>query len=109
MHEQKIGILPQKEEMLDRLLAVDSTEYFENRLYPELTRFAGQERAPSGVVLMLQLAIHNYTQDMSIDMSIMAKVQLSLLMEDFIDALCPDAEIATAAKDFYALSMKGDI
>ena len=94
--------LPSKEEMLQRLLKVDDSYHMQERFYPLLTRHGGEQRVAMGVVMMLQLSIHDYTQGMP---AMMASL-VSMRMNDLIDALCPDAEIATEAKTFYEQVME---
>lgn len=89
--------LPSKEEMLQRLLNVDSNPHAQQKFYPLLTEHGGEQKLAQGVVLMLQLAIHDYTQGLP---AIMVTL-LNMRMNDFIDALCPDKEIAAEAKAFY--------
>ncbi len=93
--------LPAKEEMLQRLLKVDDNSHAQEKFYPLLTKHGGEQRVAMGVVLMLQLAIHDYTQGMPAMMMSL----LNMRMNDFIDALCPDAEIAAEAKTFLGQAM----
>lgn len=93
--------LPSKEEMLQRLLKVDDNSHVQQKFYPLLTKHGGEQRVAMGVVLMLQLAIHDYTQGMPA----MIVSLLNMRMNDFIDALCPDEEIAAEAKAFFEQAM----
>lgn len=94
-------VLPSKEEMLERLLKVSGECHLQNHLYPKLLQEAGQEKLPMGVVMMLELAIHDYTEGMPP----MVNILLNQQMPDFIDALIPDEEAAKEAKDFFAAAM----
>ncbi len=93
--------LPSKEEMLARLLKVDDNGHFQERFYPKLLKEAGQQKVAMGVVMLLQLAIYDYTQGMP---AMMVSL-LNMRMNDFIDALCPDEEIAAEAKAFFEQAM----
>lgn len=94
--------LPSKEEMLQRLLNVNDSPHAQQKFYPLLTKYAGQERVAMGVVLMLQLAIHDYCQGMPA----MIAMTLNMQMNEFIDALCPDQEVAAEAKAFFEQAME---
>ena len=93
--------LPSKEEMLARLLKVDDNSHAQQKFYPLLTKHGGEQKVAMGVVLMLQLAIHDYTQGMP---AMMVSL-LNMRMNDFIDALCHDEEIAAEAKAFFEKAM----
>ena len=93
--------LPSKEEMLQRLLKVDDNSHAQQKFYPLLTKHAGEQKVAMGVVLILQLAIHDYTHGMP---AIIVSL-LNMRMNDFIDALCPDEEIAAEAKAFFEQAM----
>ncbi len=93
----KTFVLPSEEEMLKRLGKVDTIDYVQEKFYPFLTKHGGKSKTSSGLVLMLNLAIHDYTggaQGMMLS-------HLYDRMNDFIDALCSDKEIAAEAKAFY--------
>ncbi len=99
--QDKVFNLPSREEMLQRLLKVDDNPHSQQRFYPLLTRHAGEQKVAVGVVMMIQLAIYNYTEGMP---AMMAQL-LNMRMDDWIDALCPDEEIAAEAKAFHKQSM----
>ena len=83
--------------MLQRLLAVDANSHLQQKFYPSLTKHAGEEKVAMGVVLMLQIAIGDYTKDLPR----MFASMLNKKMNNFIDALCPDEEIAAEAKALF--------
>jgi hypothetical protein len=93
--------LPSKEEMLERLLKVDNNPHAQQKFYPMLTKHGGKQTMAMGVVLTLQLAIHDYTQGMP---AMMVSL-LNMRMNDYIEALCPDEEIAAEAKTFFEQAM----
>ncbi len=93
MNEKAIT-LPNREEMLARLLKIDDDQHLQG-FYQILLDKAGQERTASGIVLMLTLAISAYAKGMSSMPSVMY-----MLAPDFIDALVSDPEMAEEAKNF---------
>jgi hypothetical protein len=95
MNEKTIT-LPDREDMLKRLLGVCDMSHMEERFYPILLKNAGQERVASGVVMMLALAIHDYTEGMPAMMSGLIYMEAP----NFIDALVDDKEVAEQAKTF---------
>ncbi len=94
-------ILPSKDEMLQRLLKVDDNNHFQQKFYPKLLQEAGSQKVAMGVVMLLQLAIYDYIEGMP---PVMSRV-MNMRMPDFIDALCPDEEVAREAKVFFAQAM----
>ena len=100
---EKVITLPNREEMLARLLKVNDNSHMQEKFYPILLEDAGQKRVALGVVTMLALAIHDYTKGMP---PIMAS---TLYMEapHFIDALVDDPEAAKEAKVFLQEAMEG--
>lgn len=92
----KTVLLPSQEEILQRLMAVNSDSHPRDNFYPLLMEEAGKRLTAEGVATKIQLAVEDYTKDTPI-MSILLKRQ----MNRFIDALCPDQEIAAEAKEFF--------
>lgn len=86
--------LPEAEEMKRRLLSVDDNSHLQQEFYPILLEQAGQKRVAMGIVEMLTLAIHDYTNGMPATMSRL----LHMRANEFVDALIDDARVATAAK-----------
>ena len=91
---EKIIALPGREEMLARLVNANNESHLQERFYPILLKSAGQERAPQGIVMMLALAIHDYTEGMPP----MMKNLMYMQAPDFIDALVTGPEAAQTAK-----------
>lgn len=90
--------LPDAETMMTRLKEIDDVDHIVQGLYSRLIRDAGRERVPMGIVMMLQLAIHNYTEGMP---QMMVAV-LNVNMERYIDALVLDETAALNAKAHWA-------
>ena len=93
--------LPSKDEMLQRLLKVDDNSHLQQKFYPKLLEEAGSRKVAMGVVMLLQLVIYDYTEGMP---PMMGAV-MNMRMPDFIDALCPDEEVAKEAKEFFEQAM----
>jgi hypothetical protein len=92
----KAIVLPDRAEMLRRLVAVRDNSHYQERFYPILLKDAGQRRVAAGVVMMFTLAIHDYTQGMPP----MVANLVHMDVPEFIDALVDDKEVAEAAKAF---------
>lgn len=89
-------ILPNKEEMLKRLITVDDNSHLQQKFYPLLLRYADSKKVAEGIVQMLNSSIIEYCKDMP---DAVYAVML-LKTDDYIDALCDDREIAEKAKAF---------
>lgn len=98
---EKTITLPSKERMLERLIAVNDNTHLKERFYPKLLREAGNQKVAMGVVLMIQLAIHDYAQGMPPSVA----VAMQLMVDRLIDALVEDAGVAQEAKEFYKKAM----
>ena len=55
-------VLPERDDMLARLTAVDDTPHTVSGLYPMLLEHAGQDKTPEAVALMFILASGDYTE-----------------------------------------------
>lgn len=95
MDNERIATLPNQEEMLEHLIKVDDDPHLRERFYPLLTKHAGEEKVAEGIVLMLELAIYDYTEGMPSMMSALMRMKLP----NFIDALVDDPDIAQQAKE----------
>jgi len=62
LDEKNLVVLPEREQMLEALLAVCDEEYVVRDFYPLLLAHAGEEKYPQGVLLMVQLAKHDFVQ-----------------------------------------------
>ena len=85
----KTIVLPEREDMLRRLKSVLDEPHAVERFYPLILKDAGRELVGMGVVMMLQLAIADYTAGMPPIM--MAVVQMNV--DDYITALVDDEEV----------------
>ncbi len=88
--------LPCKEEMLKRLLSVDSGPEFVDNIYPSILIHAGEEKNPTEIISILEAIIDEYGQ----------KTKLSMLsfydrIPDLIDALVVDGKDAEFIKKYW--------
>ena len=94
---EKTIVLPNREEMLRRLMAVSSEPHYRDRLYPLLLRHAGEKRVVQGLVRTFALAVSEYASDL-------LPVRVRILYKHvpgFIDALVDDKEMANEAKSLW--------
>lgn len=96
MAKDAVVRMPNREEMLRRLVSVSDESHFQERFYPILLRSADRELVAQGIVMMFALAIHDYTQGMP---PMMAGL-VYMYVPQFIDALVDDKQIASDAKKF---------
>lgn len=93
--------VPQRDELFQRLLKVNSAAHLQQQFYPKLLNEAGSQKAAMGVVVLLQLAICDYTEGLPPVMWTVMNQQVPA----FIGALCPDAQIAAEARAFFDETM----
>ena len=96
MTQGKKITLPNREEMLERLSKVCDIDHTRQKFFPKLLQHAGEEKVAQGVVMILALAIHDYTDGMPPMMSSL----LYMSAPQYIDALVTDPEVAEEAKAF---------
>lgn len=100
----KTVTLPKKDEMLRRLLLVNNNSHLQQKFYPLLLEQAGVEKVALGVVMLLQLAIFDYTKGLPAVIG----GTLNMQMPNFIDALCPDEEVAEEARTLLEEAMMAE-
>lgn len=98
MSNETIITLPSVETLLTRLMKVNQDSHCVENFYPLLLKNAGQEREPEGIVLLLQLAIYDYTEGMPA----IVTAQVNMDMDRYIDALVPDESAANETKACWA-------
>jgi hypothetical protein len=86
-------VLPQHDELLSRLTAVDSEPHMVERFYPHILTSAGQEKTGLGVALALTLAASDYTDGMP---PVLARVVL-LRLPSFVRAIVDDPQVQAEA------------
>ena len=96
MANKKAVVLPNREEMLARLIKVNDEPHLRERFYPLILEHAGETKVAMGVVMLLALAIHDYAEGMPPMMESLFYMQI----DDFIDAVVGDGneEVAAEAK-----------
>lgn len=104
MTAERIITLPGREDMLTRLIAVSDEPHFKERLYPLILQHAGQERAGSGIALMLALAIEDYCKGLPGIMRTLLYVRI----DKFIDAVAGEGnqDVASEAKAMIKKTLK---
>lgn len=95
----KVITLPDREIMFQRLNKVDDNSHLQERFYPLLLKNAGEERVATGVVLMITLAIHDYSEGMPP----MIQSLMFMKMEDYLQALIDDEDVLQEAIRFFQI------
>ena len=94
--------LPDREEMLRRLIAFDDNSHLVQKFYPKLLKDAGTEKVPIGVVMILTLAIADYTEGMPIQMQVIMEMKA----QEIIKCMSPNEEFATETLAAWEASFK---
>ena len=93
----RVVILPQAQEMLRCLQGVDANPCYIERFYPIILKRSGETRNAHEIVMILQLAIYEFTKGMTDAV----RSGMYSQVPDIIDSLVVDREVAGEAKDFY--------
>jgi hypothetical protein len=93
----KTVTLPNAEEIVRRLSSVDADPYTIQNFYPLIAQHANQEKNGFGLVVMIELAIHEVTKGMP---AIVGKL-MSRQLPRFIKALTDDQEVIADAMNMY--------
>ena len=96
MPEQTL-ILPGHDEMKKLLESVDNDSHTIQKFHPILLRYAGQEKVPEGVVMMITLAIHDYSQGLP---SVVGRLMIKSI-PDYLEVLISDSKLRKAATDHF--------
>lgn len=89
--------LPSQDILLERLCSVNDQSHLQEHFYPLLAEHAGTELMAEGVVIMLLLAISDYTEGLPP----LLKKLILMEADEYIDALVVDYQsVATEAKAF---------
>lgn len=100
--EKKVIQLPNREEMLRRLLKVCDESHFQEKFYPILLERAGQTIVAQGIVIWFTLAIHDYSEGMP---KIISNLVYAFVPR-FIETLIDDLEVAEEAKSIFNEAIK---
>jgi hypothetical protein len=95
-------ILPNKEDMLKRLIEVDDNGHYQEKFYPLLLQKAGIELYPSGVLLMITLAMYDYCKGLPA----MTANLVMMTTPKFLEALITDEEALKEAVKLYEKTMQ---
>ena len=82
--------LPEKEVMLQRLYQINDVDHLREHFYPHIAKHAGTKKVPQGVVLMWELALHDYAVQTSPMIANVLRIQSS----DFLTAVTGENETA---------------
>ncbi len=101
MNEQTIIILPDKEEIINRLKKVEMGvyNYMTEQFYPLIAQEGGRKLIARDVVIMLTIKIHYFVQ--SCGYLPMMEGVLHMYVPQFIDALIDDKDVADQAKHLH--------
>lgn len=75
--------LPDADEMMRRLRTVMNENHAVANLYPRITKYAGEQRTPIGVNLMVTLAVYDYSDGLPKTVA----AGLEVMIPDFVQAL----------------------
>lgn len=88
MSDHTIVTMPDAATLTAKLVEVNDNSHYQERLYPLICKYlAGQEKVSLGIIVGLQLAIHDYVQD---GLPPIMMVPLNMSMEGFITAITPE-------------------
>lgn len=92
-------VLPGREEMRVRLLAVDGSAHLEQKFYELLLRRAGEKNTIEGVISTVLLYLHRYVVGAGLSADLFQA--LMMRVPEFIAALVVDPVVADEAKALY--------
>ena len=92
MPEIKTTVLPEHDDMLQRLLSVQDAPHTVSNFYPLILKHAGQVKTGIDVVLLLQQAIYEYAKSMPDVVKI-----LYMRLTGFATALIDDEKVRNDA------------
>jgi hypothetical protein len=95
---EKAVVLPDREEMLNRLLGVSHSGHMRQYFYPKLLEHAGEKKHAGGVAMMLTLAAADYEQQ-SPPPPGASSIAFRLLIPLFAEVLVDDSEVLTETKE----------
>ncbi len=83
------------------MIVVIYSEHLQQKLYPQILKYTGEELFPQGVVLMLVRAIEDYAEGLPS----MVKGLIYKKMPNYLAALIPDEEGLKQAMEMYNAAM----
>lgn len=93
---EKVITLPNREQMLQRLLKVSDHADLQENFYPRLLKSAGRAEEGAGIVTILALAILDYVKDKP---PVIAHLMF-MQVPQFIEVLADEEEVVEEAKAF---------
>ena len=94
--------LPERNEMLTRLLKVNINDHLKEHIHPRFLKKAGAKMVVIDVVSFIQKNMYDYTRGMTFE----ASAKIHKLMFAFIDALILDEEDVREAKEFLSITIE---
>ncbi|MBI5470582.1 hypothetical protein HY968_04680 [Candidatus Kaiserbacteria bacterium] len=99
--KETLVTLPQREEMLARLLKVSDAPRLTRRFYPILLQHAGLEMTPQAVVNYLVLDTEVWAEGVKT-----GRREIHSRANEFIDAMIPDPARAAEAKEYWPAAVE---
>ena len=98
MSNPKIITVPEAEELMQRLIAVDNNQHMIEQFYPRLMPLAGENRVGAGIAVALTLAVSDYTAGQPVFMA----ATMQMRMHEFVGAFTDDPEVRAEALSYFA-------
>jgi hypothetical protein len=92
--------LPDAETIQARLMALDEAPEIQRGLYPKMVKHAGTVTVGRDVAVIVDVAIFRYTVEMPMPAAMEAIIGVNT--NKYIDAICPDQQVAADAKAILA-------
>jgi hypothetical protein len=99
MKDEKI-LLPNRKEMLQRLMNVNSSTHLLEDFYPTILKNAGQEKTVKDLIVIILTAIDIYSENLAT----IAKDFILEQLPRFVEVLIDDKELAQKAKLYLQIS-----
>lgn len=95
MTELATTTLPEGDEMMRRLIAVNDTSHLIEQFYPQVMKMARRKLNGPGIVTGLHLALYEYVK--GLPSVVVASMMLSL--SSYVDALVDDPQVKEDARE----------
>lgn len=96
--DRKLVLIPEIDELSDRLDKMDATDYEREKYHPSLIQYAGQSKSPKGICLILALSMGEYTKSMGPTAASTYHFMLKNIAILYVDVLVTDPEMNSATK-----------
>jgi len=104
MTEQKLLILPDADDMANRLVGWNGTGHLVQKFYPRLLKQAGRSMPALGYVIFVGLALADYTEGFAATDRSNVRTMMSLGLADLARALIDDVDLLGQVLDVYEIS-----